>query len=260
MNDRLSKRKIKKLLCDNKFDIKVLKSVNSTNTYLKQSALKGAAEGTVVIADSQTDGTGRFNRKFYSPKGTGIYMSILAKPSIPADKGVTITAAAAVAVAKAVEKLSQREVQIKWVNDLLIDKKKFCGILTSGSVNQKGYFDWVIIGIGINIYRPTKDFSSEIKDIATYVFDKKERNLRNRLSAEIITAFFEILSSYEEKAFLDDYKKRSIAVNKEIEVLKNGKSLNAVALSIDDNCRLLVKYPDGEEEYLSSGEISIKLQ
>lgn len=256
----LSAAKIKKFLKNDTYiNITVLDSTDSTNKYLKEKAVSRAVEGEAVIADTQTGGRGRFARKFHSPRGCGIYMSILLKPQIPASEAVLITSAAAVAVAEACEALCGKKAQIKWVNDVYIDYKKVCGILTEGSIKPDGCFDWAVLGIGINAFSPDGGFNDEIKDIAGAVFDKKEENLRNRLIAEVINRFFEYYKELDKKTFLESYRKRSCVTGKEITVIKNEEKTKAVAVSIDNDCRLLVEYEDKTQEYLSSGEISIKL-
>lgn len=256
----LSAAEIKNFLNDNIYvNITVLESVDSTNKFLKEKAVKGDKEGSVVIADSQTGGRGRFTRKFYSPSGCGIYMSILLKPEISARDAVLITAAAAVAVAEACEMVSGKKAEIKWVNDVYIDKKKVCGILTEGAIKPDGYFDFAVLGIGINAFLPDGGFADEIKDIAGAVFDKKEENLRNRLIAEVINRFFVYYKELDKKTFLERYKEKSFVTGKEITVIKSEQKQKAVAIGIDDDCRLQVEYEDKSQEYLSSGEISIKL-
>ncbi len=256
----LSADKIKKLLKNDTYiNITLLDSVDSTNKYLKKKAVLGGTEGSIVIADSQTGGRGRFTRKFFSPGGCGIYMSILLKPCFPAKDAVLITAAAAVAVAEACEFLSGKKAEIKWVNDVYMEGKKVCGILTEGAIKPDGCFDYAVLGIGINAFAPDTGFDKEIKDIAGAVFNEKAENLRNRLAAEVITRFF---SYYEElcaKTFLKGYREKSCVTGKEVTVIKNEKMQTAVALSIDDDCRLEVEYEDKTREYLSSGEISIKM-
>lgn len=252
---------VKYLENSEKFNITFLSETASTNADLKELAKTGADEGNVIIAESQTGGRGRYDRKFYSPKGSGIYMSILLKPSLPASDSVLITAAAAVAVRKSVFEVCGKDAKIKWVNDLYLDNKKICGILTEGSVNSETFkFNWVVLGIGINVYTPENDFETEIKNIAGAIADSREENLRSRLCARIINSFFEIYSSLEQKTFLNDYRSNSCVLNREITVIKNNEeSGKAVALDIDNDCRLLVRYENGSEEYLSSGEISIKM-
>lgn len=260
MQDIISKDGIKKYLKNiDIFDIHIFDSVSSTNAVLKEVA-SSAKEGTVIIALNQTAGRGRFGRKFYSPDDCGIYMSILLKPKFSAKDTVMITAAAASAVADSAESLSGKNTYIKWVNDVLIDNRKMCGILTEGNINlENGGFNWAILGIGINAYLPQNGYPEEIKDIATAVFDNEQEDLKNRLIAKVLDSFWVYYISLKDKTFLDSYKKRSFILGKEIRVIKNEISTPARALEIDDDCRLLVEYKTGEREYLSSGEISIKL-
>ncbi len=258
MKDIITKEGILENLTEN-FNVLVFDEIDSTNLYLKNLAREGANEGTVVIADSQTLGRGRFDRRFHSPENCGIYMSILLKPVFAPSDAVLITAAAAVAVSLAVENLSKKQTKIKWVNDVLIDNKKICGILTEGSFKNADSFDWAVLGIGINAYTPKNGFKEDIKNIAGSVFAEPTSGLRNRLCTEIINNFWDIYKNIDKKTFLNHYRDRSFVLGKEISVIKNGNSAPAKALEIDDNCRLLVEYKNGIQEFLNSGEISIKI-
>lgn len=256
--DILNKEQILNLLKDD-FAVEVLQTIDSTNNYLKKRAKDGLKTPTVVVSEYQTSGRGRYDRTFHSPGGNGIYMSLLCFPVLPAEKSVLITVACAVAVAKAIEKCCGKTPNIKWVNDLILENRKICGILVESSVNpQNACLDWAVVGIGINVYEPENGFNEEIKNIAGYIEKEKRENLRNSIIAETVNFLSEYLNNLESKTFLEDYKKLSLVINKEITVMKS-TPIKATALSIDDNCRLLVKYPDNSLEYLSSGEISIKL-
>lgn len=257
--DIISAQKIKENLKYD-FDIKVFDEVDSTNIIVKNVAKKGEKEGLVVIADRQTMGRGRFDRKFYSPESCGIYMTILIKPDLPPENAILITSAAAVSASLAIENLSGKKTGIKWVNDVLIENKKVCGILTEGSIDLKsGKFDFVAVGIGINAYKPENDFPDDIKDIANAVFDEKSENLRNRLIAEVLNSFWDYYKTLSSKSFLNGYKERLCYLGEEINILKNGEVINtAKCIGVDENCRLLVEYQNGEKEYLLSGEISIR--
>ena len=134
-NDILSSYSIKQHLKNPHLDISVFSSVTSTNTILKEMAEQGAKEGTVIIAEEQTAGRGRTGKQFYSPKGTGIYISILLRPDIPAEESLFLTTSAAVATARAIEDVSDKRALIKWVNDIYLEDKKTCGILTEGAFN-----------------------------------------------------------------------------------------------------------------------------
>lgn len=257
--DFISANSIKKRL-NFDFDIRVFDEVDSTNLIVKDEAKKGEKEGLVVIADRQTKGRGRFNRKFYSPENCGIYMTILLRPDFPPENAVLITAAAAVSASRAIENLSGKKSGIKWVNDVLIENKKVCGILTEGAIDIKsGKFAFAVVGIGINAYTPDNDFESEIKDIATSVFESKKENLRNRLIAEFLNLFWDYYKNLSSKTFYPEYKARLCFLNEEVNILKNGEIVNtAKCLDIDSDCRLLVEYKNGQREFLSSGEISVR--
>ncbi len=237
-----------------------LSAVDSTNTYLKNLANKDTPEGTVVIADCQTAGVGRFDRRFHSPENTGIYMSILLRPKSINFDITQITTAAAVAVANACEELSGKAAKIKWVNDVYIDNKKVCGILTKGVLlANEPHNSFVILGIGINAFDPANGFHKEIENIAGSVFETNSPNLKAMLTARVIDNFFGFYNEFSSKNHINDYRKKSLVIGKNITVLKPGATLPAKALDIDDECRLLVEYENGETEKLSSGEISIKI-
>ena len=263
--DILSSQCISKYLNknNNNFNINVYKTINSTNTAIKELAINGGKEGTVIIAEEQTEGRGRFGRKFHSPKGTGIYMSILLRPQLHSSKAFLITTATAVAVAEAIESISNKEAKIKWVNDIYCDNKKVCGILTEASFDfESGIIDHAVLGIGINVKPPEGGFTEEIKDIATSIFNDENSasaDIRSRLIAEVLNRFWSYYKNIEDKSFIEKYKSRSLLINKEINILSRNSSESAVAIEIDDECRLKVRMHDGSIRFLSSGEVSIRL-
>ena len=259
----LSRQSIEKYAGRTDYDINVYKTLDSTNDTAKEAAEKGAKEWTVIIAEEQKAGKGRLGRHFCSPSGTGLYMSIVLKPTLPAAKAVFITAAAAVATAEAIESVSGRKAQIKWVNDIYCDMKKICGILTQGVVNMEtGFFDYAILGIGVNVFRPEGGFPKEIEDIADAVFYEKAGNedARSRIAAEILNRFAEYYRHIEEKTFVDEYRRRSFILGHDINVIKPNKTIPAVAKDISDDCGRVVEYEDKSTETLSSGEVSIKIK
>lgn len=263
--DILSSQSISKYLNkdNNNFKINVCKTINSTNTVVKELAINGEKEGTVIISEEQTEGRGRFGRKFHSPKGKGIYMSILLRPQIHSSKAFLITTATAVAVSEAIESISNKETKIKWVNDIYCDNKKICGILTEAAFDfESGIIDYAVLGIGINVKPPKEGFAEEIKDIATSIFDDENSasaDIRSKLIAEVLTRFWSYYKNIENKSFLESYKSRSLLINKEINILSKKSSEKAIAIEIDDDCRLKVKMEDGSIRLLSSGEVSIRL-
>lgn len=244
-----------------RFSIEVFKTLDSTNNMLKTLASAGEKEGKVVISEEQTAGKGRISRSFYSPAGTGLYMSLLLRPQFSPEKSSFITSAAAAAVARAIESVSGCEAKIKWVNDIYCNGKKVCGILTEASMNlETGGLEYAVLGIGVNVNPPTLGFPEEIREVASSLFDRGsgEGDIRSRLAAEILKNFWEYYQKLGEKTFLKEYRERSMIVGHDILVLQGGSSNKALALAIDDSCHLIVEYEDGSQETLSSGEISIR--
>lgn len=261
-NDILSKQSIDPYLVGNtkKLRIEVHKSLGSTNTLLKELATSGEEEGKVIIAEEQTEGRGRFGRSFYSPSKTGIYMSILLRPKMTAEESFFITTSAAVAVARAIEKISDCKAEIKWVNDVYCNGKKVCGILTEAAVDfEGGGLEYAVVGIGINILKPKEDFPKDLKDIATSILrtESYSANVRSQLIAEILNNFFEYYENSQGKEFLEEYRNRSFLLGKEIMVVSGGKKEKAVAMNIDDKGQMVVKLPDGKIKTLFSGEVSV---
>lgn len=255
--DRLEKEKIEELIenCDN--NIIVMDEVDSTNLELKRLAKGGAKDGTVVVADYQTSGRGRLGRSFFSPAGSGIYMSLLLKPSFEEERATLVTTAVSVAVCRAIERVSGKRPLIKWVNDLYLDDKKICGILTEAIRNAvSGKIEYIVIGIGVNCTKT--EFPDDIKNIAGSVCEKAENFSRNELIAEIIKEINIMGDFADSKNFIDDYKQRSLVIGKEIRILGESEEL-AKAVDIDENGGLVVRLVSGETKILSSGEISIRL-
>lgn len=243
-------------------NIIVEKSVTSTNTILKNMAANGAPEGTVLVAEMQTNGKGRLGRCFHSPANTGLYFSILLRPQISAQEALFLTTSAAVAVAKGIEDISNSKAHIKWVNDIYIHDRKVCGILTEGSVNpDTRMLDYAIVGIGINVFPPKEVFPADIENIAGSIFDNTENssNNKSRLIARTLDYFMAYYQSLEEKSFFEEYKKRSFLIGRKIYVVDKQNYIPATALDITDNCHLVVRFEDGTLKELSSGEVSIKI-
>ena len=260
-NEYLSEESIKKYLLIDHLSIKVDKIVDSTNSQLKIKAEAGAPEGSVLISEEQTKGRGRMGRSFFSPEKTGIYMSILLRPKISAYEALSITTCAAVAVAKAIEKNTNKKAGIKWVNDIFIEDKKVCGILTEASMNlEGGGLRYAILGIGINAFSPKDGFPEELEDITTFLFneDNNYGECRSKLIADILNIFFDYYKDIENKPFYKDYKDRSIVSGKKINIIRGDVIEKGIALDIDENFLLKVKKENGNVEYLNSAEVSIR--
>ncbi len=257
----LSKENILSNLNNNDFYlVDVVDSIASTNDEMKQKAQNGAKEGSVLVALSQTGGRGRLGRKFFSPQNTGLYMSIILKPDLKPEDAVLITTAAAVATSKAIDEVSGKNSKIKWVNDIYIDGKKVCGILTEAGFNKNfDKLDYVILGIGVNVYAPQEGFPEDIVNIADAVFSEAQNDMRSLLCAKILDNFYCIYKNLSSKDFVDEYINRSCVIGKQIKVIQNGTEADAKCIGIDNKCRLLVEYKDGNKDCLSTGEISIKV-
>lgn len=260
-NDILSEQSIQKYmnqLCD-VFKIEVFKSVHSTNELLKERAFGGAEEGTVLIAEEQTNGKGQLGKTFYSPMGTGIYMSVLLRPKTNLENALFITTSAAVAVAQAIEGVSDKKAEIKWVNDIYCNGKKVCGILTEAAFNiETSGFDYVVLGIGVNVRNPEDGFPGELTDIADSIFLEPDTDVRSQLVAEVLMHFWNYYKNLEKKEFVKEYKSRSCLIGKQIIIEAKEEKKEAVVLSINDQCHLLVKMADGSVEELCAGTIRLK--
>ena len=267
-SDAVSENAIRRYLGDAAplYDVEVLSEVDSTNTYLKRLApqLKAArseedAPWRAVIASSQQAGRGRMGRTFVSPAGTGVYLSVFLTPRLSARQAVRITTAAAVAACRAIEACTDRKPEIKWVNDILIDGKKTCGILTEASIDlESGGMDWAIMGIGFNVYEPEGGFPKELQHIAGPIATKRQRDLRSRIAAAFLKSFHHVCADLEDGSFAQEYRQRSFLIGQPVNVIRGGTTRPATALDIDEECRLLVRYEDGSTEALSSGEVSVR--
>jgi BirA family biotin operon repressor/biotin-[acetyl-CoA-carboxylase] ligase len=239
--------------------INIHASLESTNKTAKELAAAGAKHGTIIMAEKQTAGKGRYGRSFFSPPGHGIYMSVILCPEQRHGSSALLTLRAAVAVCKAIESLAAKKPQIKWVNDIFIDGKKVCGILTEAATDhQNGAMRWAVVGIGVNFDTPKTDYPEELRDIAGSVFSEGRPEItRNRLAAEIINHMTAAENQPGEKEILDEYKKRLIVLGKKVTVAGFDEKYEAAAVDIDDTGRLIVKKDNGEILALSSGEIQL---
>lgn len=240
------------------WSFEILPETDSTNNYAKELAITGKRNKTVVITEKQSGGKGRLGRPFYSPEGNGLYMSVLCRPEINVDCAPLITSFIAVAVAKAIEKLSGQDVNIKWVNDVYMNGKKICGILTEAGFDfEGGTVDYAVIGIGINVLGT--DFPEELINIATSI--EKETGLkisRNDLAAEVLNNLENMSCEIKNKKYLDIYREKSNVIGKRIKVTYGSQVFYAEALDINENAALIVKTEYGIKT-LNSGEVSIKL-
>lgn len=239
--------------------IDVRESVGSTNDVLKEAAEAGGREGTVLIARRQTAGKGRLGRSFYSPRDDGLYLSILLRPRFSAEESLSITTAAAVAVAGAVEEVTGRQAGIKWVNDVYLDGYKICGILTEASVDfESGGLHYAVLGIGVNLREPEGGFPEELKDVAGALYPgEPPKGAWAGLAAGILNRFFRFYGSLTDRPFLEEYRRRSLLTGMEITFTRGRETSAGTVLGIDEQARLVVRLDSGEETAFSAGEVNI---
>lgn len=240
--------------------IDVRDSVTSTNTVLKAIAEQGGAEGMALIAQQQTQGKGRLGRTFLSPKGTGLYISILLRPKFSAEESLCVTTAAAVAVAEAIDSVTGKHAMIKWVNDVYMKGRKVCGILTEASVDfENSGLNYAIVGIGVNVQEPPGGFAPEIRDVAGALYKEEvPAGVRTQLAAEILNRFFGFYDHLTQRTFMNAYRERSLLTGMEVTFAQGDTVKEGLVLGVDDEARLQVHLPNGEEKLFSAGEVNIK--
>lgn len=232
----------------------------STNSDLKLLAQQGAPAGTVLVAGQQTGGRGRRGRSFFSPPGTGVYISLLLRPQLQMQQAVLFTTAAAVAVCRAVEKLTGQTPQIKWVNDVFINGKKVCGILTEAAADlETGMVEYAVLGLGLNVTEPVGGFPPEVARVAGSIFKEPQGNAKNRLTAEVLNQLSNLLQNPAGPDIYSDYKSRQLLLGRKVTFEQNGVQQTATAVDVARDYGLVVQLPNGQQRVLSSGEVSCKL-
>ena len=234
--------------------------VDSTNIRAKELGEKGAPHGTLVVAEQQTAGKGRRGRSWVSPPGSSIYMTLLLKPEVDPSRAPMLTLLMAYAIADAFRGEKNLDVQIKWPNDLVLNKKKICGILTEMSA-EVGYVHYVVIGVGINVN--TESFQEEISQTATSL--RIEEGVKFQ-RAELIAAIMQKFEMYYEKFcasgnlsdIMDGYNAILVNKDREVRVLEPGNEYNAKALGINETGELIVEKEDGSRTEIFSGEVSVR--
>ena len=242
--------------------IEVVDRLPGTNAALRSRADAGAREGLVLIAQAQSAGRGRGGHSFYSPPG-GLYMSILLRPEIGARQAVGLTAMAAVAAARAAERLCGVPITIKWVNDLWKNGKKVCGILTEAALDlESGMLDYAVLGLGFNVAAPADGWPEDLRDVAGALYDGSPApGARAALAAAFLNAFWPLYRAGPRSGYLDEYRRRQALTGQRVLVTpRRGTPRAAQVQGIDDECKLVVRF-DGESRpaALNSGEVSVRL-
>ena len=241
-------------------NIQYFDTIDSTNKRAKEIAFD-ENEGTVIISEEQTEGKGRLGRHWISPKGKGIWMSMILKPKVDPMKVSKITLLGAAAVYKALEDMNIKS-QIKWPNDILIDGKKICGILTEMNC-ELNMINYVIMGIGINVNFDEEDIPMDLKDKATSikVSQNKEIN-RKELLGNILNQFENLYMDFrDEKSIskaIEICRENSALIDKEVRIIKREETRVGKALDINEEGELVVEFEDGIIENVYSGEVSVR--
>lgn len=247
----------------------LFEETESTNTFLLDYAAgkKENCSWSIAVAESQSKGRGRLQRKFFSPGGSGIYFSFCIEPENGVNNPADYTVASCVAVCRAIEKFfgAEKDCRIKWVNDIYIGQKKVCGILTEGIIDyEKQKVRSAVVGIGINIFS-SGNIPEEIKDRVGSIINSEgiheDKFMREKFLAVI---FSELLSVFEKKEnIIDEYRMRSNIIGKKLTVTSviedNSTSYHAVAKDITDDAGLVVELEDGTERILHTGEVTLKI-
>ena len=240
----------------------LLDSVDSTNNRLHEMAVAGAPDGQVIIAESQQAGRGRYGRTFVSPRGKGIYLSVLFRPiALQPVLASTLAAWVAVAMGNAVYKVCGVRPDIKWVNDLVLGKRKICGILTETTVeSETGHIRHVIVGAGLYVNERPEAFPHELQNTATSLFAETGiRYNRAQIAAQMITELDTLGAAWpqEKEHYLKAYRQNCITVGNTVR-LSGKEERIGYAQDIDDNFGLIVRFDDGTQTTVISGEASVR--
>lgn len=260
-SDALSAEEIRAALGEHPWSetITVLPEVNSTNSYARQLALRGAPEGTIVLAETQTGGRGRMGRSFFAPPGQGVYLTAVLRPRARADALGDLTVRAAEALCDAVERACGVRPGVKWTNDLVLGGKKLCGILTELSVQPgSDRADFVVLGAGVNVTQREEDFPEALRGVATSICAQTGQHAaRAQLAAEMIRALSRVAAG-EDAGWLARYRADCVTLGRAVRVVRAGSARTGFAEDVDETGALLVTWDDGTRERVFSGEVSVR--
>ena len=238
--------------------------IDSTNTCAKKLALSGAPDGTVVVADCQTAGRGRMERRFQSPKGQGIYLTALLRPDLPPEKLLSVTTLAGVAVCEAVEQVCGVRPLLKWPNDPVLGGKKLCGILTEMSMEgESGRLQYLVVGIGLNVHQRPEDFTPDVAEMATSLLQATgkpwSRAALAAVEVEALDRMYAALKAGDLSDYLAAYRRDCVNLGKMVQLIRPDNSRETVtAVDIDDAFSLVVRRDSGETFTVRSGEVSVR--
>lgn len=239
-----------------KMQIFVYDETDSTMTRAKLFAAEHSEEALFVAA-SQSEGVGRLGRRFYSPRGRGLYMSLLIRERLAATMATALTPFVAVCLCRALRALTPLNPKIKWVNDIYIGERKLAGILTRTQVSD-GELSYAVIGVGVNL--SGLDLPEEIADIATTVeAECAAAPTAAELASALVNEIYSALDLVGSQEIADEYRAACMLLGRRVTVFGTGESYPATVTGISDSLELLVRLDDGREAALSTGEVSIRL-
>lgn len=235
-------------------------SIDSTNNELKRQAETQVCHGLLAVAEEQTAGRGRRGHGWVSPPGTGIWFSFLLKPEVSPDKASMLTLVAAMAVARAITETTGLESQIKWPNDIVVNKKKVCGMLTELSAEMTR-INYVVIGIGINANN--REFPDEIKETASSLFIESGKPVKRAAVIEAVGRYFEqyydeFIKAGDLSLIMDEYNGMLANAGKQVRIISNDSEEIYTAIGINPQGELVVKDADGNVKDIRSGEVSVR--
>lgn len=245
-------------LMNTREQIYVLETTESTNQYTRDLAAQGAPDGTVVLAESQSSGRGRMGRDFQSPAGKGLYLSILWRPDCTPQQLFPLTALAAVAVCRAVERVSGARPGIKWPNDVVLGKKKLGGILTELEC-RSDQIEYVVLGIGLNVHPAV--YEDDVAQIATSLENElgqpvSRRALCEALLEELDTLRHEVL--FQPELWLEEYRAACVNLGRTVQLIRGEERTMGIAMNVDGQYGLMVRLLDGSHVMVRSGEVSVR--
>ena len=234
-------------------------SIDSTNNMARINAASGCSEGLTVIAEEQTAGKGRLGRKWITPKSTSIAMSIVLRPGIKPSDAAGITLVMGTAVCRAIRNTTGLDVGIKWPNDIIINGKKVCGILTEMSA-EIDIVNYIIVGTGINVN--VTQFPEEIRDIATSLcLECKKSISRKEVLAAVLYEFEKLYSIFKTnglQTIIQEFKSYSVTLGRHVKVISINEAFEGIAQDITPDGILLVKVEGGSVKMVIAGDVSVK--
>lgn len=231
-------------------------TLTSTNLVLKELARQGAPHGSLCLCECQTAGRGRMDRQWFSPEGQGLWLSVLLRPSMAAERAPLITFCAALAMAKAVRKTTGLDARIKWPNDLVLEGRKLCGILLEMGFDGQGMF--IVVGTGLNVRRGA--YPDALRDRAIALEECAPAPDRGEVLASYLMALEEAVSAVEERGLAgvaEEYRALSVTLGSQVQVIGT-ETFTGVAEDIDEGGALLVRMADGTLRRVLAGDVSVR--